>query len=400
MTEITQIVEQINKSVHDMRQDIDSKMASMAQGKAVSELESKINKQNDDIDSLLTKFAEINKQNLLMASQKEGVLTPEQLNQKHAFSGLLRGKTGDIDVKALSSLTNPDGGFLVPRDTSGRLVRKIQLYSPVRQYASAQAISGDALTGIIDNQTFGSGWVGQAASRPTTTNAQLGQWKIDCAEMYANPATTQTLLDDAEIDVEGWIIARLAEEFGRLESDAFINGDGVGKPKGLLSYTLATTTDASRAWGTVQKVKTGVNGGFAATPNGGDALINLMTALHPKYWGMAKFFMNRYTLGEVRKLKDSDGNYIWQPDFSAGVMGTVLGQAVDSSFDHMPSITTGSKSIIFGDLASAYQIVDKVGIRVLRDAYTNKPYVQFYSTKRVGGGVVNSEAYKVLTFEA
>jgi HK97 family phage major capsid protein len=147
-------------------------------------------------------------------------------------------------------------------------------------------------------------------------------------------------------------------------------------------------------------VASGASGAFVATPNAADCLISLMTALHPKYWAGAIFAMNRYTLGEVMKLKDDTGAYIWQPNFQMGAAGTILGQKVDASFDHLPSLAAASKSIVFGDFSNAYQIVDKKGITILRDPLTNKPYVGFYTTRRVGGDVINSEAYKVLSFEA
>jgi HK97 family phage major capsid protein len=397
--EVKKLVDDLGKSVHDMRQNNEAKMAELAKNNGVAELKEAQAKLDEQVANMVKGLTDLQRANALGADNQKSNddVAPEI---KAAFSHLVRRGEGGLDAKSLSSLTNPDGGYLVPRDTSGRIIKKAQDYSPMRRYASVQSISGDALEGLNDNGVISTGWVGETASRTATATTQLGMWKVPAHEIYANPQATQRMLDDAEINVEAWISGKLAEAFGQAEASAFISGDGVGKPRGILSRTFATTTDASRAWGTVQKVASGASGAFVATPNAADCLISLMTALHPKYWAGAIFAMNRYTLGEVMKLKDDTGAYIWQPNFQLGVAGTILGQKVDASFDHLPSLGAASKSIVFGDFSNAYQIVDKKGITILRDPLTNKPYVGFYTTRRVGGDVINSEAYKVLSFEA
>jgi len=397
--EVKKLVDDLGKSVHDMREANEAKMAELAKNNGVAELKEAQAKLDAQVADAIKGLTDLQRANALGADNQKSNddVAPEI---KAAFSHLVRRGEGGLDAKSLSSLTNPDGGYLVPRDTSGRIIKKAQDYSPMRRYASVQSISGDALEGLNDNGVISTGWVGETASRTVTATTQLGMWKVPAHEIYANPQATQRMLDDAEINVEAWISGKLAEAFGQAEASAFISGDGVGKPRGILSRTFATTTDASRAWGTVQKVASGASGAFVATPNAADCLISLMTALHPKYWAGAIFAMNRYTLGEVMKLKDDTGAYIWQPNFQLGAAGTILGQKVDASFDHLPSLGAASKSIVFGDFSNAYQIVDKKGITILRDPLTNKPYVGFYTTRRVGGDVINSEAYKVLSFEA
>ena len=397
--EVKKLVDDLGKSVHDMREANEQKMAELAKNNGVAELKEAQAKLDAQVADAIKGLTDLQRANALGADNQKSNddVAPEI---KAAFSHLVRRGEGGLDAKSLSSLTNPDGGYLVPRDTSGRIIKKAQDYSPMRRYASVQSISGDALEGLNDNGVISTGWVGETASRTVTATTQLGMWKVPAHEIYANPQATQRMLDDAEINVEAWISGKLAEAFGQAEASAFISGDGVGKPRGILSRTFATTTDASRAWGTVQKVASGASGAFVATPNAADCLISLMTALHPKYWAGAIFAMNRYTLGEVMKLKDDTGAYIWQPNFQLGAAGTILGQKVDASFDHLPSLGAASKSIVFGDFSNAYQIVDKKGITILRDPLTNKPYVGFYTTRRVGGDVINSEAYKVLSFEA
>ena len=397
--EVKKLVDDLGKSVHDMRQNNEAKMAELAKNNGVAELKAAQEKLDEQVANMVKGLTDLQRANALGVDNHKSNddVAPEI---KAAFSHLVRRGEGGLDAKSLSSLTNPDGGYLVPRDTSGRIIKKAQDYSPMRRYASVQSISGDALEGLNDNGVISTGWVGETASRTATATTQLGMWKVPAHEIYANPQATQRMLDDAEINVEAWISGKLAEAFGQAEAIAFISGDGVGKPRGILSRTFATTTDASRAWGTVQKVASGASGAFVASTNAADCLISLMTALHPKYWAGAIFAMNRYTLGEVMKLKDDTGAYIWQPNFQLGAAGTILGQKVDASFDHLPSLGAASKSIVFGDFSNAYQIVDKKGITILRDPLTNKPYVGFYTTRRVGGDVINSEAYKVLSFEA
>ncbi len=397
--EVKKLVDDLGKSVHDMRQNNEAKMAELAKNNGVAELKAAQEKLDEQVANMVKGLTDLQRANALGADNQKSNddVAPEI---KAAFSHLVRRGEGGLDAKSLSSLTNPDGGYLVPRDTSGRIIKKAQDFSPMRRYASVQMISGDALEGLNDNGVISTGWVGETAARTATGTPQLGMWKVQAHEIYANPQATQRMLDDAEINVESWISRKLAEAFGQAEASAFISGDGVGKPRGILSRTFATTTDASRAWGTVQKVASGASGAFVASPNAADCLISLMTALHLKYWAGAIFAMNRYTHGEVMKLKDDTGAYIWQPNFQLGAAGTILGQKVDASFDHLPSLGAASKSIVFGDFSNAYQIVDKKGITILRDPLTNKPYVGFYTTRRVGGDVINSEAYKVLSFEA
>mgnify|MGYP003647733859 CR=1 FL=1 len=294
--------------------------------------------------------------------------------------------------KALSVGSDPDGGYVVNSDTSGQIVTKVFETSPMRAYASIQVISTDALEGLFDLGEAGSGWVGETEARPDTGTPQLGKWRIPTHELYAKPKATQRLLDDNEINMEAWLAGKVADKFGRDEATAFVTGNGSNKPRGFLSYLAGTTLP-----GTIEQISTGVNGGFAATPNGGNALLDGLYGLKAQYKANAVWFMNRLTTSEVRKLQDSNGAYIWTPGIAAGQPATLLGYNV-ASFEDMPDPATGSLSIAVGDMRAAYQIVDRAGIRVLRDPFSAKPYVEFYTTKRVGGDVVNFEAIKIIKF--
>jgi HK97 family phage major capsid protein len=320
----------------------------------------------------------------------------DQLAYKAAQNAYLR--KGDQlltpdEAKALSVGSDPDGGYVVDPDTSGRIIKKIFETSPVRQYASVQVISTDALEGLrdLDETTFG--WVGETSSRVETSTPQLEKWRIPVHEMYAEPRATQKLVDDMAIDLEGWLADKVADKFARAENTAFVNGTGVDQPRGFLTYPAGTTNP-----GQVQQKTTGANGAFGADPDGGDALINMIHALKSQYRANGVFAMNRTTLGAVRLLKDSQGRMLWQPSLAAGMPSTLLGYPL-ASFEDMPDYTTtDAQAIIFADFAEFYQIVDRLGIRTLRDPYTAKPYIKYYSTKRVGGDVANFEAAVTLKF--
>ena len=297
---------------------------------------------------------------------------------------------GVDERKALSVGSDPDGGYVVNPDLSGRIVAKVFESSPMRAYASVQVISTDALEGLFDLNEASSGWVGETDSRAETNTPQLGKWRIPVHELYAKPKATQKLLDDASINMEAWLASKVAEKFARDEANAFVVGNGVNKPRGFLTYASGTTLP-----GTIEQFPTGASGALAAAPDGGDALINALYGLKQQYRANATWFMNRATTKLVRKAKDSDGAYIWSPGIQAGQPATLLGYPV-AAFEDMPDPASNSLSIAVGDMREAYQIVDRLGIRTLRDPYSAKPYVEFYTTKRVGGDVVNFEAIKLV----
>jgi HK97 family phage major capsid protein len=320
---------------------------------------------------------------------------------KHAFEAYVR-HNGDErsmspeQLKALSVGSDPDGGYVVDADTGGRIVSRIFESSPMRQYASVQSIGTDALEGLHDNDEAGFGWVGETGARTETTSPKLEKWRIPVHEMYAKPAATQKLLDDALINMEAWLQGKVSSRFARAENAAFVDGNGVDRPRGFLSYPDRQSADTFEL-NAIERFNTGVNGGFAAAPNGGDVLIDALYGLKAQYRNNATWFMNRKTTGTVRQLKDSDGAYLWAMGIAAGQPATLLGYP-SASFEDMPNIATGSLSMAVGDMREAYQIVDRMGVRVLRDPFSNKPFVEFYSTKRTGGDMVNFEALKLVEF--
>ena len=301
---------------------------------------------------------------------------------------------GPAHEKALSVGIDPDGGYLVDPDTSGRIVKKVFETSPMRSIASQQTIGTDALEGVYDLDEADAGWVGETQARPETDTPKIQKWRIPTHELYANPYATQKLLDDSMVNLEQWLADKVADKFSRKENEAFVNGDGVGKPRGFLTYPAGTDIP-----GTIEQILSGVDGGFASDGTGGDVLIDTVYSLKQAYRSGANWTMPRAVTKEVRKLKDADGVYLWQPGIAAGQPSTLLGYSI-VEFEDMPELATGSLSIGFGNFQEAYQIVDRNGVRVLRDPYSAKPYIQFYTVKRTGGDVLNFEAVKLIKFSA
>lgn len=291
---------------------------------------------------------------------------------------------------AMQTGSDPDGGYLVPSTMSSRMITKIYETSNLRALATVETIGGKELEIPRDEGEFGyGGWVGETTAPSETTTSQLGVSKIFAHEMFAEPRVTQNMLEDAGLDIEAWVANKVGEKLGRIEATAFFTGTGVNQPRGLLTYANGTTN------GTIEQV---ISGG--ATSVTADAIYNLVFQLKDYYTQNARFLMKRTTVRDVMKLKDGQGNYLWQMgDVRGGQPSTLLGFAVDRCED-MPTIAASSLSIAFGDFRAAYTIVDRLGITLLRDNLTAKPYVKFYNRRRVGGDVVNFEAVKLMVTSA
>ena len=324
----------------------------------------------------------------------------EAAEHKAAFSAYMR--RGDesalraLEGKAMSVGSAADGGYLVPPETDGEIGRRLSAASPIRALATVRQVSGAVLKKPFATSGMAAGWVAETAARPQTNTAQLAELSFPTMELYAMPAATAALLDDAAVDVEGWIASEVDIVFGEQEGTAFVSGDGVNKPKGFLSYT--NVADGSWSWGNISYIATGAAGAFKAS-GPSDTLIDTIYALKAGHRQNASFVMNRKTQSAIRKFKDADGNYLWHPPAAAGQAASLMGFAITEAED-MPDVAADSFSIAFGDFRAGYLVVDRTGVRVLRDPYSAKPYVLFYTTKRVGGGVQNFEAIKLVKFSA
>lgn len=300
------------------------------------------------------------------------------------------------EVKTLSVGSDADGGYFVTPDVGGRIVKKVFETSPVRQYASAQTIGTDALEGVEDLGDTGVGYAGEHNTSGDTTTPQVGKWRIPVFWIDTEPKTTQQLLDDANVDIEGWLADKVSSKFARFENAEFING-AANKIRGFVGgYPVAADSGSGVAWGTQGYVATGVDADWAASTKA-DKLFDLIGLLKNQYLASAAFFLRRALVTDIRKFKDGQGNYLWSPGFNGGQPESILGFPV-ARMEDMPAKASGSLSVAFGDLGAAYQIVDRQGLRTLRDEFTSKPYVKFYTTRRTGGGVVNFEAMKFLKF--
>ena len=320
------------------------------------------------------------------------------LQHKTAFDGYVRkGESHllrDLEAKALSVGSDPDGGYLVPEETERAVNAAVKNISPIRAIAGVRQVSGSVLKVPFATSGADSGWVGETAARPQTGTPALAELAYPTMELYAMPAATQSLLDDSVVNIDEWLALEVQDAFARQEGTAFVTGDGINKPKGFLAYT--TVANGSWTWGNIGTIASGAAGAFPAS-DPGDKLIDLVYAVKAGYRTNAHFVMNRATQSVIRKMKDADGTYLWQPSLEAGTPSTLLGYPIAESED-MPDIAANSLSLAFGDFSRGYLIVDRVGIRVLRDPYSAKPYVLFYTTKRVGVGVQDFDAIKLMKF--
>ncbi|MBO1019093.1 phage major capsid protein [Methylobacterium sp. SD274] len=323
---------------------------------------------------------------------------PASVEHKAAFDLYVRaGESGGLkrlEEKALSAGSGPDGGYLVPQAIERDVLKRLANLSPIRALATVRTISGGLYKRAVSTTDAVSGWVAETAARPQTDAPSLSELSFPAMELYAMPAATQTLLDDAIVDIDAWLVDEVETAFAEQESVAFVTGNGVSRPRGFLSVDNVENS----AWvpGKLGFVATGAAGAFPSA-NPSDVLFDLVYALRAGYRQNASFVMNRKVQSTIRKMKDADGNYLWQPPVSADRIATLLGFPVAEA-EAMPDVAANSLSIAFGDFKRGYLVVDRAGLRVLRDPYSAKPYVLFYTTKRVGGGVQDFDAIKLLKF--
>jgi len=323
---------------------------------------------------------------------------------KKAFGGYLRkGVEYDksIDAKALNISAGADGGFAVPKVIDGMIDSLAVNISPIRQIASVQQISTSDFHKLINLRGATSGWVGEQAARTETASPTLVDIQPPMGELYASPRATQQMLDDVLFSAEEWLASEVATEFARAEGAAFVTGTGVNQPKGFLAGATAATADATRAFGTLEHVGTGAAGAFktlSSTVNPVDDLYVLVGKLKAAYRAGAVFVMNKNTLFAVAAMKTYQGTYVFSLSTTPGVPSTVLGYPVYEAEDMPDYTTSGNLGVAFGNFKLGYLIVDRMGTRVIRDPFSAKPYIIFYTTKRLGGALTNSEAIKVLKF--
>jgi len=385
--EIKSLIEGVNQAFATFKSENDQAIADLKKGQADALQALKVDRINADISKLQDAVDEANTR--IAAAQLQGVAQGGLKDKEYSAAFSTHMKRGEINA-ALNKGVAGEGGYLAPTEWDRTITDKLVQVSPMRSLASQQTISTAAYSKLFNNMGTTSGWVGETAARPVTATPAFGTLTYTTGEIYANPSATQGMLDDAEINLEAWLAGEVQTEFAYQEGVAFLSGDGVNKPNGILTYVTGGTNAATHPWGAI----TTVNSGAAAALTT-DGILSLVYSLPSEFTGNARFAMNRATLAAARKLKDTTNQYIWQPSYAAGQPSTLAGYAV-SEVAGMPDVAAAAKAVLFGDFKRTYLVIDRIGVRVIRDNLTNKPYVSFYTTKRVGGGLLNPQTMRAL----
>lgn len=401
MDELKKTIEAIGKAFQEFKAANDARLKEIeTKGHADPVLVEKVDKINADLTAMGEMKKQLEALEIKLARSEFPGGTPSPAKSQHvkAFEQWFRkgidAGLRDLEIQAsASTLSDPDGGFLVPEEMETAIDRVATTVSAMRRLSTVRGISTDTYKKLVNKGGATSGWVGEKGARSETDTPSLAEIAINTKELYAMPAATQTLLDDARVDIGAWLADEVATEFAEEEGTAFISGNGVEKPKGIAAYTMVD--NASYAWGKVGYIASGA----AAALNDADKLFDLQHALKAVYRTGATWLMNDATLNTIRQFKDGEGNYLWRPGLEAGAPETLLGKPVEID-DNVADVAANAYPIFFANFKRAYLIVDRLGIRVLRDPYSSKPYVLFYTTKRVGGGIVMYEAIKAMKIAA
>ena len=383
------------KSSNDERLDSLGRRADVLLEEKVDRINAALDTQMKRIDELALKSARPS-----LGGAPSRAIDGAAREHKSAFDAYVRvGEASGlkaIETKAMSAGSNPDGGYLVPGELEQEIGRRLAAISPIRAIAGVREISGGVYKKPFMTAGPATGWVGETDARSQTTSPTLDALSFPAMELYAMPAATATLLDDSAVNIDEWIASEVELTFAVQEGAAFVSGDGSNKPKGFLSYD--TVANGSWVWGKLGYIASGSAGAFPED-DPSDVLVDLIYALKAGYRQNGTFVMNRKTQGTIRKFKDTGGGYLWQPPAQAGGRASLMTFPLIEAED-MPDVGANSLSIAFGDFRRGYLIVDRLGVRVLRDPYSAKPYVLFYTTKRVGGGVQDFDAIKLVKFAA
>lgn len=402
-TQLKRDLENLSRGVEEKHAAIEAKVKEILEkaekeAAAIIEIEKKMNRPGafagGDQDRLALEATEFKR--VVMSRRGElkstTILRPENVNAdeyksyQEAFKQSLRREVNFLTLdeqKAMMVGSDPDGGYLVPTATSSRIITKVYETSPLDELAYHETISTDAIEIPIDTDEAGAGWVGETEARPETSTPQVGVQRIPVHEIYAKPKATQQLLEDAGVDVEAWLERKVSEKFARMRALAFISGSGIKKPRGILTYPAGS----NGVRGTIMQVPSG-----HATTLTPDGLVTLSFSIKDKYLANANWLMKRGTVGAVMLFKDAHDQYMWRPGLEAGKPSVLLGYNVRRA-DDMPAVGAGTLPVAFGDFRAGYTVVDRLGIRTLRDPYSSKPFVEFYTRQRAGGDVVDFEAF-------
>lgn len=394
------VVEALNRAFEEFKAEHTRQLADVRKDVVQAE---KVDRINDELGKLQAAIDETNGKIAAALvggdDNKKDKPSAEDREYVSAFVSWFRTGDGEQAAKAAARKAGvnaayqvgdaEDGGLTAPIEWDRTITDKRVEISPMRRYASTQTVTGRGFKKLYNLHGSNAGWVGETDTRPETNTSQFAEYAFSFGEIYANPAATQQILDDSLVNIEAWLAGEVNQEFSKQEGTAFVTGDGVNKPKGLLLYDAATEAALPAAQrhplGPISEVKTGSAAALTA-----DGLIDLVYDLPEDRAQGAALYANRKTHAVIRKMKDGQGNYLWQPPFQAGQPAQVLGYSINE-LSGLPDIGANAIPVVFGNMSEGYRIFDRVGVRILRDPYTKKPYVLFYTTKRVGGGLWNPE---------
>ena len=385
------LIGQLQNAFEEFKSAQDEKLAAKADDVVLNEKIDRLNTTMSDIEAALNE-----KIAAASTGSPQGDMKPTDPVYIKAFKAHMRkgDAAGPEVMNAVTVGTDSDGGYLAPVEWDRTVTNALKQRSPIRENAQVITISGSGFSRVYNDGVVGSGWVGETAVRPETTTPGLTTLNFETGEIYANPAISQKALDDVAIDLEQWISDEVSGEFAIQENIAFLSGNGTNKPFGLLTYVEGAANAAKHPFGAIATVDAAGAADVAV-----DDVYNTIYDMPSERIGEAKWYMNRATIAAFRKLKDADGNTIWQPSLQVGEPSTLGGYPL-VEVPGMPDIGANNISALFGNMAATYLVVDRIGLRVLRDPFTNKPFVHFYTTKRVGGGVQNPEYMRAVKMAA
>ena len=401
MSEIKSLIEDQGKAWNEFKAANDARIAALeSKGYAPSDTVAKVDAINADLNKLSAEIADIIKK-----MQRPGgttadgkkQLTPEEVEHKEAVSAYLRKGTESevLERKAMNSGSDPDGGYLVGTELDSSIDRVVEADVAMRRLATIRTIGKGSYKKFVKISGMAAVAVGEQEDSGESATPKYAELEFEPHRVYVEPWVTNDMLEDSEYDLEADLTSEAGISFAEFEGNCFINGTGVKRARGILQYP--TKANASYAWGNVGYVVTGQSGAFASS-NPGDNIVSLQHALKSRYRSGATFLMNDATLATVRQMKDGSGAfYLWNPDPLVGFGGRLLGSPVEID-DYMPNAGANSFSMAFGNFRRAYVIVDRRGIAVIRDNVTKKGVTKFHFSKRVGGGIMNFEALKLLKF--
>lgn len=400
MDEVKKVLDAQLRAWDEFKKTNDEKIAALEAKQTTADFDVKLAKINTAIEEHTANLKALQAANERVndgdGPARENVSAHRKAFAQWARKGNNEGELREIERKSVSVGVSADGGYALPEEIDRAIGKTLVDISPMRQVADVVQVSTTDYKRLHDRNGIASGWVGETTARTAGATSTLAEIPAFMGEVYANPQATQVSIEDLLFNVESWLANGVAEEFARAENAAFLNGTGTNQPKGILQYTFAATADASRTFGQFEYVATGVSADWAAS-NKGDKLIDLVYKLKAGHRAGAMWMVPKSILAEIRQFKDTTGQYLFQPSLSSAQPATLLGYQIVEAED-MPVKAASSLSVLFGNFKKGYCIVDRVGMTTLRDPYSNKPYVGFYTRKRVGGMAVDTDAIKALKF--